>query len=113
MDGRRSFPSGHASNSWVGMTFVFLYICSTWVYPYLILPFKYFDLGKIHPLRRGHVFPPRDLLSSVLGRLSIALAPLAVSSWVAITRLEDYVRLVVSLPHPLRGTKISLLLETP
>ena len=49
-------------------------------------------LGKIHPLRRGHVFPPKDLLSSVLGRLSIALAPLAVSTWVAITRLEDYVR---------------------
>ena len=76
IDGHRSFPSGHSSAAWVGMTFLFLYFAD-----------------KTNCFRRMS-FDSRSWRSSALLRFSLTLSPLFLSTWVAITRLEDYVSLL-------------------
>ncbi|KAI0289460.1 phosphatidic acid phosphatase type 2/haloperoxidase [Russula brevipes] len=61
LDGRKSFPSGHTSSAFVGMTFI------TFVTP------------------SGGFF-----LRSRFARLCLVLSPLFFATWVAITRIEDY-----------------------
>lgn len=65
-DGRRSFPSGHSSAAFAGLGFVALLLA-----------------GKL-------LAPPAR--ASRLACLCAVLAPLALATWIAITRLEDHVR---------------------
>ncbi|EIN09506.1 phosphatidic acid phosphatase [Punctularia strigosozonata HHB-11173 SS5] len=73
LDGRKSFPSGHSSTAFAGMTFLFLWIAgntSAWSFTSR---------------------PPSSLLlrSRLLGLL-ISLLPIGYATWVAISRMEDY-----------------------
>lgn len=72
IDGHRSFPSGHSSAAWVGMTFLFLYFAD-----------------KTNCFRRVP-FPSRSWKGSALLRFSLTISPLFLAAWIAITRLEDY-----------------------
>ncbi|KAI0317159.1 lipid phosphate phosphatase 1 [Amylostereum chailletii] len=72
-DGRRSFPSGHSSTAFVGMTFIVLFLA-----------------GKTGALCFSSPTPSRSFLGSRLARLVVTLAPWAFSTWVAISRIEDY-----------------------
>lgn len=67
--GRKSFPSGHSSTAFAGMTFLALYLVSQ---------------------SAGYT-------SSKLSRLSIIMLPLFYATWVAISRVEDYVG-VITIP---------------
>lgn len=74
-EGRRSFPSGHTSTVFAGMVFLALFIAgltSSWIFT--------------QPL------PSRRLPSSRLARLALTLSPLYYAMWVAVSRMEDYVR---------------------
>ncbi|OCH91471.1 lipid phosphate phosphatase 1 [Obba rivulosa] len=73
MDGRRSFPSGHSSTAWAGMTFLSLWIAGM--------------MGAWHITQPA---PGGSFLASRLARLSISLAPLVFATWVALSRVEDY-----------------------
>ena len=71
--GRRSFPSGHSSTAFAGMTFFALYLASQ---------------------SAGYT-------SSKLSRIFIILLPLFFATWVAISRVEDYVSVATSrVSHP-------------
>ncbi|KAJ3557418.1 hypothetical protein NM688_g1485 [Phlebia brevispora] len=72
-DGRRSFPSGHSSAAWAGMTFLSLYLAG---------------VTGAWCLHRST--PSRYLSSSRLVKFCITLAPIVFATWVAISRLEDY-----------------------
>ncbi|KII87338.1 hypothetical protein PLICRDRAFT_163392 [Plicaturopsis crispa FD-325 SS-3] len=72
-DGRRSFPSGHSSTAFAGMTFLSLFIA-----------------GKTAAWCFRAPLAPASLRSSRLTRLFITLIPLLYASWVAITRVEDF-----------------------
>ncbi|KAI0305876.1 lipid phosphate phosphatase 1 [Multifurca ochricompacta] len=73
LNGRKSFPSGHSSTAFVGMTFTALFLAGkTAALCFSVSPFS------------------GSLLGSRFVRLCIVLAPLALSTWVAITRVEDY-----------------------
>ena len=74
LDGRRSFPSGHSSTAFVGMTFTVLFLA-----------------GKTAGLCFNVSPSPVSFLRSRLARLYLVLSPFAFSTWVAITRIEDYV----------------------
>ena len=74
IDGRKSFPSGHSSTVFVGMTFTALFLAGkTAALCFRVSPF------------------PGSLFNSRLARLILVLLPLAFSTWVAVTRVEDYV----------------------
>jgi len=73
LDGRRSFPSGHSSAAFAGMTFLSFWLAgqtSAWCFHAPV--------------------PVSSLRSSRLGRLSLTLIPLWWAVFVSITRLEDY-----------------------
>ncbi|KAK7025212.1 lipid phosphate phosphatase 1 [Favolaschia claudopus] len=73
LDGRRSFPSGHSSAVFAGMTFLSLWLAgqtAAWCFQ--------------TPL------PVASLRSSRLLRFVLSLLPLCWATFVAITRLEDY-----------------------
>ncbi|KAI0769202.1 lipid phosphate phosphatase 1 [Irpex lacteus] len=73
LDGRRSFPSGHSSEVFAGMTFLSLFlagITGAWLF--------------------GQSFPGRTFSSSRLARLFMTLSPIAWAVWVAVSRVEDY-----------------------
>lgn len=74
LDGRRSFPSGHSSEVFAGMTFLSLFlagITGAWLF--------------------GQSSPGRAFSSSRLARLFMTLSPIAWAVWVAVSRVEDYV----------------------
>lgn len=72
--GRKSFPSGHSSTAFAGMTFLALYLISQ---------------------SAGYT-------SSKLSRLFIIILPLFYATWVAISRVEDYVSSVAIYAYLLR-----------
>ncbi|KAI0061029.1 lipid phosphate phosphatase 1 [Artomyces pyxidatus] len=72
-DGRRSFPSGHSSTAFVGMTFLTLFLA-----------------GKTTAFCFVAPAPPGAWLGSRMARLTVTLSPLVFAAWVAITRVEDY-----------------------
>lgn len=74
IDGHKSFPSGHSSTMFAGMGFLFFWLA-----------------GKTAAWCFSEPFPPRRLRSTRAGRIIITLVPLTLASWVAITRVEDYV----------------------
>jgi diacylglycerol diphosphate phosphatase / phosphatidate phosphatase len=74
MEGRRSFPSGHSSTAFAGMVFLSLFLA-----------------GLTHAWCFNQPSQGRNLLSSRLARLCISLLPIAWATWVAVSRLEDYV----------------------
>ncbi|EJF57189.1 lipid phosphate phosphatase 1 [Dichomitus squalens LYAD-421 SS1] len=73
MDGRRSFPSGHASTAFAGMTFLALYLA-----------------GLTGAWRLAQPAQGGSLLRSKLARLVLTLLPLGFATWVAVSRVEDY-----------------------
>ncbi|ETW78640.1 lipid phosphate phosphatase [Heterobasidion irregulare TC 32-1] len=73
IDGRRSFPSGHSSTAFVGMTFLSLFLA-----------------GKTAAWCFHAPAPPRSFLGSRLLRFVLSLLPMAFASWVAVSRVEDY-----------------------
>jgi len=72
IDGRRSFPSGHSSTAWAGMTFLSLYLA-----------------GMTGAWCFNHPAPGGSFFASRLARLIITLAPLLFATWVAVSRIED------------------------
>ena len=74
MEGRRSFPSGHSSTAFCGM--VFLSLCLA---------------GLTGAWCLSQPAPPRSFLGSRIARISLTLLPVGFATWVAISRLEDYV----------------------
>ncbi|KAF9466117.1 lipid phosphate phosphatase 1 [Collybia nuda] len=73
LDGRKSFPSGHSSTAFSGMTFLALWLAgntAAWC----------FDQTK----------PAGSVRSSRLGCLFLTLLPLSWAAFVAISRMEDY-----------------------
>lgn len=75
LDGRKSFPSGHSSTAFVGMTFIALFLA-----------------GKTAALCFNFTPSRGAFLRSRFARLCLVLLPLVFAAWVAITRVEDYVR---------------------
>lgn len=75
LDGRRSFPSGHSSTAWAGMSFLFLWLA-----------------GKTAVWCFGAPTPPSSLRSSRLANLGLTFSPLLWATFVAVTRIQDYVR---------------------
>ncbi|KAJ7224159.1 lipid phosphate phosphatase 1 [Mycena pura] len=73
LDGRRSFPSGHSSAVFAGMTFL-----SFWL------------AGQTAAWCFHTPLPAASLRSSRLGRFTLTLLPLWWAMFVAVTRLEDY-----------------------
>ena len=76
VDGRKSFPSGHSSSAFSGMTFLFLWLA-----------------GSTAAWSFSTALPPRNpwIFSSRLGRMLVTMLPLVYATWVAISRVEDYV----------------------
>lgn len=75
-DGRRSFPSGHSSAAFASMTFISLLIAGkTAAWCFAVIPYE----------------SPRALRASKLARLSLTIFPLLFATWVAVSRIEDYV----------------------
>ncbi|OBZ73760.1 putative lipid phosphate phosphatase 3, chloroplastic [Grifola frondosa] len=72
LDGRRSFPSGHSSTAFAGMTFL-----SFWI------------AGMTGAWCINQPASSASLLSSKLARLSLSIIPLLFATWVAISRVED------------------------
>ncbi|EIM86809.1 lipid phosphate phosphatase 1 [Stereum hirsutum FP-91666 SS1] len=72
-DGRRSFPSGHSSTAWVGMTTVSLFLA-----------------GKTAAWCFNTPAPARSIIGSRMSRLVITFLPLSFAIWVAVSRVEDY-----------------------
>ncbi|KAM0748088.1 acid phosphatase/Vanadium-dependent haloperoxidase [Meredithblackwellia eburnea MCA 4105] len=72
-DGRRSFPSGHSSTAFQGLFILTLFIA-----------------GKNGAFAYSAPFPRSSFHQSKLLRFSIAVAPLFLAVWIAITRLEDH-----------------------
>jgi len=72
-DGRKSFPSGHSSTAFVGMTFVTLFLA-----------------GQTAALCFSTTPSCISFLRSRFARLCLVLLPLVYAAWVAITRVEDY-----------------------
>ncbi|KAI0940948.1 hypothetical protein AcV7_003182 [Taiwanofungus camphoratus] len=72
LDGRRSFPSGHSSTAFAGMSFLSLWIA-----------------GMTGAWCIGQPAPARSFLASKLGRLTISIMPLVFATWVAVSRIED------------------------
>ena len=83
IDGRRSFPSGHSSTAFSGMMFLSLWIA-----------------GMTGAWCLSQSTSGGSFLRSKLARLSLSLAPLAFATWVAVSRLEDYVSSNLILRHP-------------
>ncbi|KAJ6518899.1 lipid phosphate phosphatase 1 [Mycena sanguinolenta] len=73
LDGRRSFPSGHSSAAFAGMTFL-----SFWL------------AGQTAAWCFQAPLPIASLRSSRLLRFCLTLLPLSWAMFVAVTRLEDY-----------------------
>lgn len=71
-DGRRSFPSGHSSTAFAGLFFLCLFLA-----------------GKNGGFALGATFPRSSLLQSRMLRFSLAVSPLFLAAWIAITRIED------------------------
>lgn len=80
LDGRRSFPSGHSSTAFAGMTFLSLWLAGMTGAWCLAQPVS------------GGAF-----LHSKLARLTLSLLPLAFATWVAVSRMEDYVRTILTI----------------
>ncbi len=74
IDGRRSFPSGHSSTAFAGMTFLSLWLA-----------------GITGAWCLSQPVPGGSFLGSKLARLTLSLLPLAFATWVAVSRVEDYV----------------------
>lgn len=81
LDGRRSFPSGHSSTAFAGMMFLSLWIA-----------------GLTGAWCLTQPVPGGSFLRSKLARLTLSLLPLAFATWVAVSRVEDYVSAVALLP---------------
>ncbi|KAH8110785.1 lipid phosphate phosphatase 1 [Phellopilus nigrolimitatus] len=75
LDGRKSFPSGHSSAAFSGMTYLFLWLSARTVA---------WSFGTPLPARNPFIFASRT------GRISVTLVPLLFATWVAISRVEDY-----------------------
>ncbi|KDQ61536.1 hypothetical protein JAAARDRAFT_123095 [Jaapia argillacea MUCL 33604] len=73
LDGRKSFPSGHSSTAFAGMTFLALFLA-----------------GQTAAWCFSAPIPQSSWLGSRLSRFAVTLAPLFWATWVAISRLEDY-----------------------
>ncbi|KAJ7180753.1 lipid phosphate phosphatase 1 [Mycena filopes] len=73
LDGRRSFPSGHSSAAFAGMTFL-----SFWL------------AGQTAAWCFHAPVPASSLRSSRLGRFTLTLLPLWWAIFVGVSRLEDY-----------------------
>lgn len=71
-DGRRSFPSGHSATAFSGLFFLTLFLA-----------------GKNGAFAFHATFPRSSVLQSRLLRFALAVAPLFLAAWVAITRIED------------------------
>jgi membrane-associated phospholipid phosphatase len=88
IDGRQSFPSGHTSTAFVGMTFVSLFFA-----------------GKTAALCFSVAPSFGSFLRSRLVRLCLILSPIVFATWVAVTRIEDYVG---SLPRLLSSARLTI-----
>lgn len=71
-DGRRSFPSGHSSTAFAGCFFLCLFLA-----------------GKNGGFAFSATFSRSSVLQSRLLRFSLAVSPLFLAAWIAITRIED------------------------
>ena len=78
-DGRRSFPSGHSSEAWAGMTFLSLFLA-----------------GVTGAWCLNRVATAPSAFNSRMVRICLTLAPIAFATWVGVSRLEDYVRAPIS-----------------
>ncbi|KAG6825501.1 hypothetical protein H0H92_003488, partial [Tricholoma furcatifolium] len=73
LSGRKSFPSGHSSTAFSGMT-----VLSLWA------------AGMTAAWCFSVSAPPRSILASKLGKFCLTLLPLCWASFVAISRIQDY-----------------------
>jgi len=73
LSGRRSFPSGHSSTAFSGMT-----VLAFWL------------AGMTAAWCFNVTTPPKSLSSSKLGRYILTLLPLSWATYVAISRVQDY-----------------------
>ena len=73
-DGRRSFPSGHSSEAWAGMRFLSLFIA-----------------GVTGAWCLNRIATGSSFRNSRMARICLTLIPIAWATWVAVSRLEDYV----------------------
>ncbi len=74
MEGRRSFPSGHSSTAFSGMVYLSLWLA-----------------GMTGAWCFSHPAPAKSFFGSRTARLSLTLLPIAFATWVAVSRIEDYV----------------------
>lgn len=72
-EGRKSFPSGHSSSAWFGCVFLMLFLA-----------------GKNRCFAFDATFQHSGILWSRFLRLAIALSPLFLGTYVAVSRWEDH-----------------------
>lgn len=72
-NGRMSFPSGHSSTAFSGLGFLFLFLAG--------------KTGALHVTASPYL---STAFSSRLLRLGLAVSPLILATWIAVSRLEDY-----------------------
>eukprot|EP00842_Homolaphlyctis_polyrhiza_P000802 jgi/Hompol1/1722/HPOL_004794-RA len=88
-EGRRSFPSGHASESFAGMTFLAWFLASVWS--------RYWDLSS------------QWATHTRVWRITLSVIPLLLSIYVAITRTQQYVHFATDV---IAGSLIGIFFAT-
>jgi membrane-associated phospholipid phosphatase len=102
-DGFASFPSGHSSFSWAGMTYLTLFLCAKFniAIPFLAprgytrsnsltLPFSKMDEDRSTGSASDHIPLRNQAAAPPVLHMILAFVPLAVAAYIASTRWGDY-----------------------
>ncbi|KAJ3108387.1 hypothetical protein HDU97_001512 [Phlyctochytrium planicorne] len=91
-DGRKSFPSGHASYSFAGCTFLTVHLLSLLeVWPVVTGSMKFDIKGVLLPGGPTRGMPRDYPATGRTWRFAVAFLPLFLSGYIGISRLQQYI----------------------